>query len=32
MINLEKQVYDFYNKKYSEKGIIIKWIVKNLRY
>lgn len=31
LINLEKQVYDFYNKKYLEKGIIIKWIVKNLR-
>ncbi|WP_210381973.1 DUF226 domain-containing protein, partial [Borreliella garinii] len=31
LINLEKQVYYFYNKKYLEKGIIIKWIVKNLR-
>ncbi|WP_407928733.1 DUF226 domain-containing protein [Borreliella americana] len=28
---LEKQVYEFYNKKYSEKGPPIKWILKNLK-
>ncbi|WP_421115137.1 DUF226 domain-containing protein (plasmid) [Borreliella andersonii] len=28
---LEKQVYEFYGKKYSEKGPLIKWILKNLK-
>ncbi|MBB6213841.1 DUF226 domain-containing protein (plasmid) [Borreliella californiensis] len=28
---LEKQVYGFYGKKYSEKGPLIKWIIKNLK-
>lgn len=26
---LEKQVYEFYNKKYPQKGPLIKWIEKN---
>ncbi|WP_210372341.1 DUF226 domain-containing protein, partial [Borreliella garinii] len=30
-LNLEKHVYEFYNKKYSSEGLIIKWILKNLK-
>ncbi|WP_327786717.1 DUF226 domain-containing protein [Borreliella garinii] len=30
-LNLEKYVYEFYNKKYSDEGLIIKWILKNLK-
>ncbi|MBB6032151.1 hypothetical protein HNR35_001154 [Borreliella spielmanii] len=30
-LNLEKHVYKFYNKKYSDEGLIIKWILKNLK-
>lgn len=30
-LNLEKHVYEFYNKKYSDEGLIIKWILKNLK-
>lgn len=30
-LNLEKHVYEFYNKKYSGEGLIIKWILKNLK-
>lgn len=31
MLNLEKEVYEFYNKKLPEGGIITKWIEKNLK-
>ncbi|MCD2401635.1 DUF226 domain-containing protein [Borreliella bissettiae] len=31
LIDLEKHVYEFYNKKYSGEGLIIKWILKNLK-
>ncbi|OJH14084.1 hypothetical protein ER70_10840 (plasmid) [Borreliella bissettiae] len=31
MIDLEKHVYEFYNKKYSSEGLILKWILKNLK-
>ncbi|WP_418457449.1 DUF226 domain-containing protein [Borreliella andersonii] len=31
MIDLEKHVYEFYNKKYSGEGLIIKWVIKNLK-
>ncbi|ACN93385.1 conserved hypothetical protein (plasmid) [Borreliella finlandensis] len=30
-IRLEKQVYGFYGKKYSEKGSLTKWTLKNLK-
>ncbi|QFI15030.1 DUF226 domain-containing protein (plasmid) [Borrelia sp. CA_690] len=30
-INLEKHVYEFYNKKHLGEGFIIKWILKNLK-
>ncbi|ATH10687.1 DUF226 domain-containing protein [Borreliella burgdorferi] len=30
-IDLEKHVYEFYNKKYSSEGLILKWILKNLK-
>lgn len=31
LIDLEKHVYEFYNKKYPEQGLILKWILKNLK-
>ncbi|MGF7102222.1 DUF226 domain-containing protein [Borreliella kurtenbachii] len=31
LMDLEKHVYEFYNKKYSGEGLIIKWILKNLK-
>ncbi|WP_434757344.1 DUF226 domain-containing protein (plasmid) [Borrelia puertoricensis] len=31
MLNLEEQVYEFYNKKLPKGGIITKWIEKNLK-
>ncbi|WP_151060891.1 DUF226 domain-containing protein [Borreliella turdi] len=30
-IALEKHVYGFYNKKYLEEAIIVKWVLKNLK-
>ncbi|UPA11367.1 DUF226 domain-containing protein (plasmid) [Borrelia parkeri] len=30
-LRLEKQVYEFYNKKFPEGGLITKWIEKNLK-
>ncbi|WP_419262469.1 DUF226 domain-containing protein, partial [Borreliella afzelii] len=29
--DLEKQVYEFYGKKYPEQGLLTKWILKNLK-
>ncbi|WP_210360642.1 DUF226 domain-containing protein, partial [Borreliella valaisiana] len=29
--DLEKQVYEFYGKKYPEQGPLTKWIIKNLK-
>ncbi len=29
--DLEKQVYEFYRKKYPKQGPLTKWIIKNLK-